>query len=1275
MSRPRLLVALTFTGLLAALAYSHTKLPSLADLPAVRPAPAVHAQAAEVPATNVTATLFDNVVDWQTLPSTQVTAQVRSNNMTRAAGQAMSGADGRVRINIGGGPGGGGGGGGANANIRPGDQIRLIPQGGVTATLTVPSFGADVDVDGDAVVGRAPAGGSVQVVLTHAGSPMTRTVTADAAGAFRLALAGQTDVSPGDTGVASLTTADGNTFRAEVAGLIATTSMGSRTFSGDATAGNVVRVGIRDSAGTAKGFRNTTVQGGGTDWAAGQGGGGGGPGGGAPFGPIAVGDTITMSVTSTLPGGTRQVEGVVPTISIQVDAATRTVRGVGPAGATVEIEALAPDGQIYRATASPNPGGGAGAFTASLGGAASIGPGWRISAIVGIAPGLRVRATDALEQITVGVHTNAVSGVADPGQTITATLKAADGTVKATRTTQSSNQAQFATSFNAGGGPGGGGGQAADIEVGDILEVEFISGDPIIITIPRVTAQTDAGANTVGGLAPAGSSVTVTQGGGGGPGGGQPLRTATATAGADGRYSADFTGQLDIVAPMNGNVTIRLPSGHQLTTAWAAVRMTLEIGDNYVTGNGPPGRQVEATLVDSNITVNVAAGDDETGGGGGGGGGFNNWQVQFEDTLGLPVNIRVADTVRAVVGDDTINLKVPELSGVAFVADDIINGKTTPNRALTLSVQRILAQGQPPQNVAVTADANGNFSHDFGDTFDLQHNDVILFQTQEQGHIIISRLLVPGLRLNLDEARLTGSWKPNTTLDVTLSGAGRPAVVVQARTGEDATFTTLIQSGGQRAEVRTGDTLKVKAQGSTEELTLVVPELTVAGDAGNDTVSGRATPGGVLQLTVSPTFPRAGGGFGPGGGGQTRNLRPTVNADGTWSTGFQPAYNVQPGTRMATLYREPTGHLVERIRFVPIANVQHGGGNVCGFAAAPRADVGAALSAAGGAAVGSASGRSDYDSSFGLVMNDRNGAPVRSEAGQTAKVTLSGQAADVVMPTLSVSVTWGQPLVSVTGPVSTTVYFLRPARYCLDVNRQFVFNGQTNGQGTLNANVGFGIDPGDGLEVALYTQGGHRIYRHVFRSLGQVYVGTERVGGRATPLSPVTVVLLSASGTERARATVVANADGVFDARFGSGANRTIIQPTDKVRLDASGETPEIQVEKLAFDWSRGDPITLDAAPSRLVVVTIALDGRPSITFGITTDESGKWKFEAADVPPRAGWELKDITGVRAVVETANGHQIIAETGETTGPTPTPTPPGKKIYLPATLKTHRFTGR
>lgn len=1267
MLRTRLLaLALSLLALLA-LPWGLGRL-GRADAPA---APPVQAQGGPAPAANVTLTLHDNVIDWQTSPSTQVRAVVRANNQNKGTGQATSNATGFVRINVGGGgPGGGGpGGGGGGANIVPGDQILLIPAGGVTSTLTVPDFGVGVDAGADRVFGKAPAGSALQVVMGQGTAAVTRTVSAGGDGLFNLALAGSADLKPGDSGV-TLLAAGGNTFRAAFAAINATASIGARSASGVTTPGEQVQVAIRGANGQGKGSRTTTVQGGPITWNVGQGGGGpggGGPGGGNPFGPVTAGDTVTVTTQSSVAGAGRQLLGVVPDITITVDAATRQVKGTAAPGASVWVEALSPDGDDYAVPATADPSGGPGAWVAQLPAGADIGPGWRVSAVAEVVPGLAFRATDAIEQARVGVHSGQVNGVADPGLPITVTLLAAAGGQKAQVTTQANNNAQFNANF---AGP-----NAADFEIGDVLEIEFVRGDPVSIEIPRLTARTDPAADTVSGEAPAESEIRVTQGGG------QNARTASATADGAGRYSASFAGVRDIEPPMGGQLVARLSSGHELFTNWAAVRMTLEIGQNYLSGNGPNGRSVSASLVDKNITANVAAGEDDIGGGGGpggggpggGGAGSGAWELEFVDTLGVEVPILTGDTVRATVGDDELELVVPPLSGVAFVADDLVNGKTVPNREVTMVVQRPLLQDS--EEVTVSSDANGNFSHSFAGSFDLQFNDVVLFQIRDQGHDILSRILLPGLRVNLDELRVSGAWQPSTDIDLLLQRGAQTLVTSKGRTAADATFELVLESGGNRPLVNPGDRLVLRSTAApADAITLVIPELTVAGDKDANTVAGRATPGGVLALQVQATFPRAGGGGpgggGPGGGGQTRNVRPTINADGTWSTGFQPPYDVVPGTRMTALYREPSGHLVERIRHVPIANVQHGGGNVCGLAL-PRDAVEATQLAAGGATLASSRGTVGYDGGFEMTLEDANGDPTRTTGGQTVRAKLGAETVDVALPEITVAVTWGQAQIQGTGPANTPYFILRPARNCLDLEQRFTFGGQTGDDGSFSANAAFGVDPGDGFELAFYTAEGHRYYRHVFRALGQVYVSTEWVRGRTTPLGPVTVILSSAAGSERARATTTADSDGSFEARFLQGGNPVVIQPGDTVRLDASGETPDIAVEKLAFDWSRGDIVTLEGPPSRSVQMALGIEGRDPLIFNITTDAAGRWQFTAADVPPRAGWTLDDIVGVRAMIVTPNEHQIISEAGEAPEPPPDPEIPGR-IYMPLTVKGTRL---
>jgi hypothetical protein len=220
-----------------------------------------------------------------------------------------------------------------------------------------------------------------------------------------------------------------------------------------------------------------------------------------------------------------------------------------------------------------------------------------------------------------------------------------------------------------------------------------------------------------------------------------------------------------------------------------------------------------------------------------------------------------------------------------------------------------------------------------------------------------------------------------------------------------------------------------------------------------------------------------------------------------------------------------------------------------------------------------------------------------------------------------------------------------------------------NGQFQLPA--AFNMDPGDGLELSWFAPNDHRIYRQIFRALGQVYVSTDKVGGRAAPNSPVIVTVLSGT-TEKGKAEVTTDAAGRFLAVLaGANGQRVLIQPGDTVKVEGSGESPEIAVEPLAFDWSPGDVIALEAAPNKLVQMSLAIKGQDDVTFAITTDAGGKWRLDAAAVPPRSGWTLDDIEGVRAVIETPNEHQIIFEAG--TLPTTPVDPPARqpRIFLPS----------
>jgi len=1202
------------------------------------------AQAPLPTAAGVEATLHTAFVRWTTTPSVFVQAQLLdANNRPVANATGLADDQGIVVLRFGGGgrqpgmPGQAP----AAAVITAGHVIRLQAAGGEAVAVAVPDLAAGADVAGNRVVGRAPAGVEVEVEARVGGAPVSTRVTADAGGMVALALAPSPALAPGDGGAVRMLTAEGNRFSATFHVLQAEVTIGARQVSGRATLGTTVTASVTSAAGRPKGSGSAAVSGEDAWQIVG--------GRATAVGAVEPGDSISVTQTSPLPGATFTITGVVPHLSVHMNPATGQVEGAAPAGAPLTVELVSPYDERYERLTTADP---TGAYSVDCSDIAGFGRGWT-AGVLHRAGGLGVRAVQTMEQVRVGVHRSLVNGVAQPGQLVTVTLRSADGRVKALSAVRVGGQGQFQTFF--------GGGDT--IAVSDVVEVEFVAGDPVSVLVAPVSAQTDAEADRVFGEAPAGSAVRVSQGTG------SNQRVVIVAADELGRYSASFAGVLDIAPPMSGDLVVRLPSGHELFTGWAAVQMTIEIGQPLVSGNGPLGRSALLQLVDpSGATVAsgealalAGPGQGQFGPGQGPGPaatGAYRWTVRLADTLEASVAARPGDTLRATVGDDRFHVLIPELSGAAFVSDDVVNGHTSPDREVTIRLTRPLTRETAA--TTVTSDANGNFSHDFTDTFDIQHNDAVLFTTLEAGHIINSRVFVPGLRIDLDTAMLVGSWRPDADLLVELSGPSGPRASAQVRTRADAVFNLLLTDrSGARTLPEPGDTIHVEPLGEMVDtpLEMTVPELTLAWSVKDNAIGGRATPGGSIVFSLRDVIDR--GAAGP----QMRRAEPPIEADGTYSVAFRPAVDLLPGMEMESQYRLPSGHIAVRTRTTALLNVQHGGANVCGFAL-PLERVTAVAQDAGGTELARGSAQAGHRSAYALQLRAPDGALLATGQGQRVAAVLAGETVSMTLPALDVRVDWATGRISGTGPERSAFQVLRPARGCLDMANRAVQRGRTGPDGQFVLPMP-GLDPGDGFELAFFAADGHRFYRHVFRSLGQVYVHTERVAGRAMPQSRVAVTLSAPDGSPKGVAEAVTDANGRFDTRLADGSGAPAVSlPGDRVRLETSGETPDIEVEELRFDWSPGEPIVGTAPAGREVRVTVALQG-PSASFTLPVAADGTFRLEAGDIPPRSAWSLGDIQGVRVVLETASGHEMVSETGVAP-----PLPPERPhaIYLPRATK-------
>jgi len=1246
---------------IAALALMASGARLILPVPAAPPA----AQAQDEPV--LTVTLFSSSLTFRTVPSTAVTAELVRPDGRKVSGTGISGEDGvaQVMFFAAGGPFGGGG---AGAVVRPGDSIVLSRDGARPLKVTVPAFGADIDVAADRVAGTAPPGAAVQVEVTYgdnAPTTVTRTATAAADGTFGLSLAGEADLPPGAAwGAASFTTGERYRYVAQFAALSADLTISARGMRGRATPGTRVGLTVTKPGGATNMFAPVEVVNG-VNYVIGAGGGPGGPG--PSPAAIATGDTV--AVTTTVASGVPQALGAtVEPITILMDANADEVSGMGPADKDLVVTAESMENESARLSARSD---GAGAYRVSTGGQADLGSGWRVRASYEAAPGVRVGAIAVAPKIRVGVDLALGQGRAKPGQSFTVTLRSGAGTVKGEQVVTAGDLGDYALFFGL-GGPG----EQATPQLGDQVEIAYSAADPTVLRVPRLSARTDVAGDAIAGDAQPGARLRVQVDG-------SPGATAVVDADGTGAYRAPLSGGFDLKRPANGAVYLMLPNGNEFYTTWAATRLTVTpgntIGDNFVFGNGPAGRRVRAELLaPDGKTVASAETTVFTGifffGPGGGGGAGPQFFLTLADITGTPVDMRPGDKVRVVAGDDTTELVVPPLDAVVFVRQDTVAGHSAPNAVVRLAVAQSLTSLN--LQVETRADANGNFAYNFGGQLDLHYGDFIQLATDVADHIVQTFVIAPGLFLDLDQASLLGSLAPDVAVTTTLARGGR--TIAETTTETDAggfMATQFADAGGDPVVILPGDVIEVKVSGGVAEgLTLTVPELTITWDLGADTVGGRATPGGALTMLAQDAYFREGTlGF--------AQAWPELTAGGTYAAEFVPGVNVRPGSRFTALYRPPAGHYVQRTRTVPILNAEHGGPNACGFADV-RSDMTAGLFNAANARLAAASARARFDGYFSALWRDGADALAMTGGGQTIRAQLGTPSAEIALPGLNLQVDWQTGSLTGTGPADTA-FLIGPAVPCpqqqapggltIQIGGGFGFAGRTQGDGTLQGFVPpFLRDPGAGIEVSFYAPTDHRYFRHIYRALGRVFIRTARVTGQANTLQPITAILRSSGGAERGRFQTTASASGAFEGEFKTTAGAAVSsQPGDAVALQASGGEVIIPVEDISFDWSPGNTQLTGRAPAgRAIQLLLRLgDGR---TFQIprTADAGGGFRFTPDDVPPRADWSLRDVAGVRIVLTTPNGHQVIDQTASfEAGPEPT----RWKIFLPAAY--NRVTAR
>ena len=1218
----------------------------------------IPAQAWAQPSRPVTATLYDNHLDWQTTASAFVTVQLKRQTpgglATVASGLTLANDAGVAQVEL------------LSqdaqypddALVRPGDTLVLVSSGS-PLTVSVPSvLDVEYDAAGDRVYGVAPESANIILSIDPDGAanpPLVRSLVVGHDQAYNLALADTADLKAAGSVRVEYVDSLGHHWNVRSHGFEATATLGSNRVDGQGTAGRSLTVTVSAAVTGADKIQTTTsVRGDGT-WRV--------PAEGTSAGtaPLAAGDRLRFERTVGTSGEER-VEIVAPALNIVIQAGGNSLVVGGPPDATLDIEIEGPDGEYAtrRETTGPS-----GAVFVNLAGTVTIGPGWRAVVTYEAADGLRFKAVATVPEIRVRLDSGLVTGVVNPRANINATLYVGQtDLVRGAAASPADDDGSFGLELRDAAGA------ESFISRGDRLLVTVAGHPPQSITIPALSAQTFPASDAVSGRALPGSKVVISYDGG-------PTEVSkVVTAGPSGTYNASFIGQLDIQPPMSGLVTVTAGDGVVFVGSWAAVALQLDLGRSTVSGNGPPGRLASAVLVNgpthlAGTSVRIPRPPAT--------GTVPRWGVALADLTGQTVPVRAGDLLTVTVGDDVVALAVPDLTVTVLVSANQVSGHTTPGSSLTVQVRRTV--GDSSKLVPITADGAGNFSHAFAGAslYDIKYNDTVWLNLASGPHTISRQVAAPGLQLLLDLGQVTGIARPATSFAAELRGPGGLRGLTTFRSGADGSFHADFGLPEFPVSPDAGDTVTVRPLGGApaETFSLTVPELTVKGDPNANVVQGKATPGGSLWIGAFDTFPQAVG-FNYG------ELTPHVNSDHSYLGVFETfVYEIAPGTELSAVYFAPSGHSVSRISHVSMHNLLYGGDQVCGFVGANQ-NVTANLVTPRQGSLGQGAARSSLSEDYTLTLRPLAGSSepfVAATVGNTMRVTAGGVQRDLPVPLVELIVAPDGSLATGRGPERAKIVLAQGADGCMGSARQggtTVLAAESFDQTGLLTVPLQNLKPGDALELSIWDKQGYRVYIQHVDTLAQVYIGTDRIAGLATPHTAVTVTVLNPLGGTKASLTTRADGSGDFEAHL-TGLN---FDAADHVQVDSASGTATFTVDPLSLTSRPGEDVAGTAPAGRPVRLELRLQDGRLMSIPWRAGNDGKVRFTAADVPPRADWSFAQVESVQLVLAVAGGHEVIVQAARTL-PTPTPVPtdtptPGPSptnTTVPTITRTPTFTPR
>ncbi len=1170
-----------------------------------------------------------------------------------------------------------------DAVLRPGDRLELR-LAGERRSLTIPALAGIVDREAGSISGRAPVTGTLALENEN-GHQQPIPFDMDAQGRWKALIDG-TKPFPNEAGLLWRPPGIDLTLRLWLRAASLMIGVGTQDLRLSTSKGDRLTLTLADLNGRLLAQAKGEVVGegglGSNDirWKTGQ-----GP---DTWPPLRSGTQVTVLAEAAELGQSQSLHAELPRLVVKIDAEQRVVSGVvGPHDRS--FASASPVGgdscRLDLEFEDPDPTDGSRVFTASLPPDCEPMPGLRAEIYLWDANGTTYSATAAIPRVTLLPATAGVEVVADSGRPITVTWSSSDGRLLGRRSARP--DASGNARLNLRDNPN----NPVPFDEGDRFELDLGDEDPRSLSLPPLTAQTNAETMVLSGKAPAGRNVVV------GLGPREDWRPfdgwpKTLTVDDEGLFALDLREALEApnLEPGDaaGEVAISVADWAEVVKAWGPPLVQLDlqgggiwsivptpcpyVGELHAAGtNMPVGRLPQPSWLEAYDPSLVV------------------WPGAALDAWGQTVVPRAGDVLSLKACDEAVDLTVPRLEVTVDLAAGQVRLQADPQQAVNLEVRRLGSAGDQRN---VRTDATGLATVDFKD-IPLQANDRVLVSVDNDAGLEAFREVVAhGLRVDLDSGAIRGQWLPGRTLALRWLRGDESLATWDVPTGIDGRLETQVPQAATLGGLRAGDRLSL-AEGAAAPLLLDIPEFTLRLDGSDQRkMDGRAPAGAQVQLLASEWLEK------PDSSGVP--LRPSwkggvADSQGRWSATLER----DDTDRVTALLSLPEGHVVTRSASRAVGLFQLGATAFCGLSGQGGGAVAAELRAADGRTLGSAGGKAGPDGGFWLPLKGEGGGPLVSAEGMAARLQWGGAETTVGLPRWQAQVDWQTGQVQGYGPPDQVLTFRRRDGVCpapAPDAWSLAFQGEpapeaqprlvqaaTSPSGWFQADLRPLLPPGapeaKALEATWSVAPGLHLGALLPREQLRILSRGERLTVFSAPGFPQNLVLMGPGGQPRATASGIPDAAGWLGLGWRApGGEPVSAAPGDRVLSSSLGGNQSgegVVLPELNLDWSPGDALTVQTALNQTVHLRLVLaDGR-EVALSRDADAEGRILLDDSSLSGRNTWTMAAVRGVLAELRLDERHSLIARVGQAPRDLPPPERPeqpepegppvtGGRVYLP-----------